>query len=481
MRTRLYCNNLPPKGTNIISSSCVNHAKLKKSLLTINDSFEFVCHTADGENDPYVIFEFPEESEIKKVYLVNRFKTYSKVDEVANKLIDVKFSISNDAITWEEIYVKISENEICKNYPIEISSKNCFRYLKAYKVGEGCSAIHFSQVLVNYFDLIVNSKATLEFSKKYKLKLDPAHGLFEGRNGLYASIYTSIDNDSDKVDTVVVKNLGRFGNAIIQLCNAISIAQKINAKNVKILDLEGMDKLFLKNKVFVCKGIRVSISNCFDTSENVLLGNFFYSNLQKNITNSKLSGVEEVASELSNFLIFDQTESFEPTTLVIHIRSGDIFSGKNVHPGYGQPPLSYYTLLLKKENPDNVVIVFEDNENPVIDELIYYCKKRSINVSSVSSSLRKDVEVLLKAKCLVAGFGTFVPIIASLSRHLEKVYFFDRKDYSFYDFKGIDLLVVKDKDGDYRRQVLSNNWVNSEEQRELMVNYNESSLIVDEV
>jgi hypothetical protein len=50
--------------------------------------------------------------------------------------------------------------------------------------------------------------------------------------------------------------------------------------------------------------------------------------------------------------------------LVVHFRAGDVFAGQNVHPFYGQPPLSYYLSAVEREQPSRVWLVFEDRGNP---------------------------------------------------------------------------------------------------------------------
>ena len=43
--------------------------------------------------------------------------------------------------------------------------------------------------------------------------------------------------------------------------------------------------------------------------------------------------------------------------LVIHIRSGDIFDSKLIHPKYGQPPLSFYILAINHFKPKSIILI----------------------------------------------------------------------------------------------------------------------------
>tara|TARA_X000000950_G_scaffold280929_1_gene376535 strand:+ start:230 stop:625 length:396 start_codon:yes stop_codon:yes gene_type:complete len=56
-------------------------------------------------------------------------------------------------------------------------------------------------------------------------------------------------------------------------------------------------------------------------------------------------------------------------TVVIHIRSGDIFS-KTPHPGFIPLPAVYYTNILNTKNFNKIIIDAEYRVNPVINNLL---------------------------------------------------------------------------------------------------------------
>jgi hypothetical protein len=110
--------------------------------------------------------------------------------------------------------------------------------------------------------------------------------------------------------------------------------------------------------------------------------------------------------------------------LVIHIRSGDIFA-HNFHCFYIQPPLAYYTHILDT-HPEytNVLLVTEsDQRNPVITALRDRYPER---VTIQSSSVEKDVQLILSAKHLVVGTGTFGAYLALSSMGLRRLFCFER-------------------------------------------------------
>ena len=167
--------------------------------------------------------------------------------------------------------------------------------------------------------------------------------------------------------------------------------------------------------------------------------------------------------------------AFLPNHLVIHLRGGDVF-GPRKPASYGQPPLSYYTLILDSRKWARVTIVHGDWENPVLGPLIDACASRRTPAELQTGLLPADLEVLLTGSTLVAGRGTFMPAVVGLSRFASKVYFFQDKFSVDPPVGGVEMIRVTDAGGTYVRDVLSNNWENSDYQRSLMLTYPQSNL-----
>jgi hypothetical protein len=115
--------------------------------------------------------------------------------------------------------------------------------------------------------------------------------------------------------------------------------------------------------------------------------------------------------------------------LVIHIRSGDIFQG-NIHPDYIQPPFEYYDYVIRKHNYNNVLILSEpDFSNPVIQKL-----QDTFSFITVSSgSLENDMAIILGAKHLMIGTGSFAYMLSLCSSYLKQLYCFERHNVYYKD------------------------------------------------
>lgn len=150
----------------------------------------------------------------------------------------------------------------------------------------------------------------------------------------------------------------------------------------------------------------------------------------------------------------------------IHIRAGDIF-GKVVHPKYIQPPLSFYEKIINENKNKKISIVYENTLNPVINKLLEKYKNTS-NVVFQSSNIIEDILTLSRCKTLVMSMGTFTLIPYMISTTIENIIvpsymkegdiWFGLEDEFVQDIKLKDYIQIGD-------------WINSSEQRDLMVNY----------
>ena len=159
-----------------------------------------------------------------------------------------------------------------------------------------------------------------------------------------------------------------------------------------------------------------------------------------------------------------------PDDLILHFRAGDVFTGK-VHSNYGQPPLSYYLAAVEREQPARVWLVFEDRSNPCIDAAEAALSQRGMEVVLQSGSLDEDLRVLLSARRIVAGRGSFVHMVSHLSDYLSKIYFFERGTCESVRRLGIQVVKSTDAQGEFKAGLLNRKWRNAPEQRALMLSY----------
>jgi len=271
-------------------------------------------------------------------------------------------------------------------------------------------------------------------------------------------------------------HLGRFGNAIRDIVSATAVARKHHLGH---LVLQGFSlfssagELANPGLTHTEGGLKMWIERKSRRAEEqqVPRALILWSRRSVQLVNDS-SAWAETKSALPSTL---KAHVWGQDTVVVHIRGGDVFGGRNP-PAYGQPPLSFYLWVLAKRQWHNVVIVHQDDTNPVLAPLIEACHKQGLNVKTFSGSLVEDLTLLLGAHTIVAGRGTFIPAVVGLSDTIRSVYYFEDKFVLFPEKPEIGITRVIDAHGLYRKELLSNNWANSPDQRARMVEYPMSHL-----
>ncbi len=161
-----------------------------------------------------------------------------------------------------------------------------------------------------------------------------------------------------------------------------------------------------------------------------------------------------------------QAEALPVETLVIHLRSGDIFTDVTPHPLYVQPPLCWYAACMehhaKTYGLSSVIVVCEDRINPCVNAILSYCEETGIPAGFQSGTLDEDFSLLMAASSLVSSRSTLMEPVKDMSPNL-------RHSYEF--------LFSYVKPGMYMQP---GEWKNSGEQRRLMLNLPSDALILPE-
>tara|TARA_B100001741_G_C16540739_1_gene594205 strand:- start:415 stop:1287 length:873 start_codon:yes stop_codon:yes gene_type:complete len=152
---------------------------------------------------------------------------------------------------------------------------------------------------------------------------------------------------------------------------------------------------------------------------------FFYFSEKKDFPNQDIdnqyikNNIENVFKEnIAKNIKFLKDKNIDDDTLVIHIRSGDVFSVPIKD--YYQNPINFYLQVIK-EFKKTLVVTSHDMLNPICKEL-----KGMKNVHFQSLSMEDDFNTLYSAKNLAtSGAGTFPIAAALLSNKLENFYYTD--------------------------------------------------------
>ena len=236
----------------------------------------------------------------------------------------------------------------------------------------------------------------------------------------------------------------RLGNNIKQISNVIDLAI-VYKHNVKFelshdfFDLSIIEQFFSKYN-----------------NSKIITGAFFSKKKLSytpkwNLELNEVFGLHEKEKKelLKKAFKLKNIKKLPENDLVIHIRSGDIFSS-TPHPYYVPPPLAYYTKQIDKKNYDNILIICEDKKNPVVNKLLELYK----NATYTKNSLQKDIELILGASNIVFSVGTFIPSLMLISDNIKYLYGKELNNEELEDY----YKVMKP-------------WKNTEKQRDYILTY----------
>ncbi|HBY67187.1 MAG TPA: hypothetical protein DEG69_05135 [Flavobacteriaceae bacterium] len=210
---------------------------------------------------------------------------------------------------------------------------------------------------------------------------------------------------------------GRLGNVIYSLSNALFIAEK--TKSRLTLGMHKNKGGFLDKQVWdFCRDEE-------DLHETDFRGDkFFKDHLVHKKFNIGVPSFTEGCSILRKHL-WPRVGSFDHNPkdhdVVLHIRSGDLFSGdKRRDWDHLQPPASFYEKVILDNDFQRPLIVAEpDRKNPAIEELI----RRFPNISIQSSSIKDDWLTLCHSTSLICSNSSFALMAAVTSPKVKRCFF----------------------------------------------------------
>ena len=254
---------------------------------------------------------------------------------------------------------------------------------------------------------------------------------------------------------------GRLGNNIQQISNGI------------IFSLLSGDGFFtpphdLIEKIVIDENEKTMIRSC----------RFFHYNTQNKDFDIDINYLyQNIGKVAKQYVVpsfkFSIESALDEDTLVIHIRSGDIFAHEHNPPhDYVPNPLCYYLTLIEEYN--KVIVVTEpDNYNPIVDEL-----KKIEKVTIQSKTVAEDFATLMRAKNLASsGTGTFAVAAALCSSNIQRFYC-----TNLYLDEHLNPEMLMATDGIEVNMMELNNyielktWKNNEEQRKFILEYQHESI-----
>lgn len=318
------------------------------------------------------------------------------------------------------------------------------------------------------------AQALERFAARHGLNLDllqgrpiPENAVYRERQDPYSVRLGNPAAPYDgSIQAVRIHRLYRFSNSLVQLAHALHAAQHLGAAAVQ---LPGAWYLrpgitLLTDSLALVNGPRH-----YQRQLHTLEGLYFYGHTLAPACPGQPS-LRQLLLPIRPALTLAMDQPPLPEDhIVLHVRSGDLF-GPDPHPAYFQPPLALYLRALQSRSWAHGHVVFEDYGNPVVQGLVAWCAERNLPLTLHSWGLQRDLALLLRARTLVVGRGTFMPGVVALSSHAQEVHSygpFDEGDA--WGLQHVRNIVYRDPGGSYHREVRP--WRHTPQQRDWMLNF----------
>ena len=243
--------------------------------------------------------------------------------------------------------------------------------------------------------------------------LNPCQKLLFLLNGTYP--------DSCPYNCLSPIQFGRFSNQLIEFLRAVQICKLANINRIllppKFLEISGHP---LTN--FYYDDIHVMVWQTPEPYSSCFIYNSLYRT--KRIPRIKL---DEPINDTLREIFYNILPKVDipNNSLVIHIRSGDVFNIS--HSSYSQPPCKFYIEAIKMKNWSNVYLIAENDYNPCVNIVKPY------TTSYKKQSWEIDLAHLLYAENLVVSHGTIWIAVSFLSKNLKTLYMCDHPERQIKD------------------------------------------------
>ena len=431
-------------------------------------SRDFTIHTGPDDANPWWILDLGAWYPVERLVVRNR-----KDPRYWDRSKNIRVEASEDGKEWTLLHAGfvLFGADDSNALTIPLGQQLPLRYVRISL--EGTTYLHLNRVEVLVPSAVAKDRALME-----SVGVNFTNLTRDSVGGVKAETYRVLGDRTSpnrQITGLKVVRAGRFANNVLQMARALLVATKYNLDFVQMIESEHFD---FTRHVSVSGPAILPASATLPAGALVVAGDYFFGGRIADALNISIGGLRgealtaaTVRSRLAPFRhLPTPLSSPSPDELVIHVRSGDLF-GNKPHPRYGQPPLAYYALAVKRGMElgfRKVRVVAEDRLNPVVDALERHLDSGGIPVTmQIGESLATDLATLLGARGLVFGVGTFGPAICMLSSTTEVVFEASGKDMYRQSFPHLDVISAQltENYAPFER------WDASSEQKNQMLNF----------
>ena len=269
------------------------------------------------------------------------------------------------------------------------------------------------------------------------------------------------------LDDVYIGYHYKLGNGLLALNKVLFYCEILQCKRIL---LNKYNTYFIKNTIYD-KKYDLKIVPFEKINQKDIISAFFwphpyYTTLKILPENRFEVFKEEMLKNLPSFKI-------NVNDLYIHIRTGDVYFNPILGSYYGQPPLCFYKKVIECKKFNNIFIISEDDNYPIIKKLI----SEYNNVIYKKNYLIIDVSALVHAYNIVGSISSFLTGLIKLNDNLKYFWEYDiyhkatkinHLHYSISNFTRKYTIYRMPPSKIYKKKMYI--WNRTQEQLDLMIN-----------
>lgn len=243
----------------------------------------------------------------------------------------------------------------------------------------------------------------------------------------------------------LTNSIGRTGNCMVCVINAINHALQTDIQTISFDSMCWQSNALLPGKSShstkentLLNSMNIGIINksnsgkkatskgCVNWNKNKKQYESWFSGFYNGDTcfEDRINIVQKYIRPLFTF----KEHTLNDDDLVIHLRSGDIFSLRP-HYAYIQPPLSFYIEIIENSKWNKIYVITEKDDSPIYKKLrelypniITFLEKPENRHGGNGWGFKQDLEYLVGAVNYVPCQSSLCPLIIQLSKTIKNVY-----------------------------------------------------------
>jgi hypothetical protein len=198
---------------------------------------------------------------------------------------------------------------------------------------------------------------------------------------------------------------GRFGNVLLQVLNGVYIAEKTRSRltvpDTPVLTRTEWDLRQQEDVSSPCSHVTITGGD----------PNFWHARDCPLLTNATPSDKRDVFTRHVVPHLKLNIADVDPQTLVIYLRSGDVFAGNGGSEWYVQPPVSFYRSVLRRRKWNRVVVVTDHSNATLVNPVLDVLKREWPAIETAKASLAEDIATLIAASHIVSARSTLADLV----------------------------------------------------------------------